>query len=83
MHQLPKLVRSNKQILIKDVVSVGLVIYLFLNTIRVSTLKISSFYFNANRVWGLTVFLFAISLEYIYHARTFIPKQNHPSINME
>jgi hypothetical protein len=58
--------------------SAGLGSSLF-DTIQVSIMKVS----NLPLGYGyLTVFLFSIPFGSIYHARTFIRRLNHPSINM-
>lgn len=39
------------------------------------------FTFTQTRI-GLPMFLFSIPLGSVYHARAFVPRQNHPSKNM-
>ena len=55
--------------------------HLFLYTIQVSTVRISHFLIPVGYGY-LTVYLFSIPFGSIYHARVFIPRQNHPSIYM-
>ena len=62
--------------------NVGLVLSFFLNTIWTSIMKISHLFILLGYGYTQQYFLYSISFGSIHHARTSIPRQNHPCINM-
>ena len=62
--------------------SVGLVLSLFDSTVWVSIVRIPHFLIPVGYGY-MVAFLFSIPFGSIYHSRTFIPRQNGPSMNMD